>query len=210
QTGNLGNVKVNGTSASAYSTPYIGRIDNEQKDYLVTGSYSGKLYKYTGFQTGNVSSAFQILDSVYSLIHSKLNPYSGYRSAPAFADVDNDGNYELILGNAVGGVTIFKQSKQVSETGNLPEFSYLGNAVTIYPNPVKNKQLNIRFRESYREGTEVCIGLYSVSGTKIFEKKVRIKNGLSTLALTDVKTGIYFVRILSDKNTAMYKIVVEE
>lgn len=209
QTNTLGNVKVNGTSTSSFSTPYIGRIDNEPKDYLVVGSHSGKLYKYTGFQTGNVTNPFQILDSVYSLINSGLNNYSGYRSTSAFADVDNDGKYEMILGNAVGGLTIYKQSRDVSETVNVSDFSYLGNVMAVYPNPVRDNELNIRFGERYNNGKDVHVELYSVSGVKVSERDLHVENGLCTLALSGLQTGIYFVRILSDTGTAVYKISVE-
>lgn len=210
QTNQLGNVKVNGTNTtSAFSTPYIGRIDNEPKDYLVTGSYSGKLYKYTGFQSGNVSNPFQVLDSVYSLINAGMNNYSGYRSAPAFADVDNDGKYEMVLGNGLGGVTLYKQYRNVNESVKINEFNYLSSAVVFYPNPVKDHKLHIFFENCCEKNGNVRAELFSVNGTKLLNQSLHFENNRSTLFLNELQPGVYFLRVLWHDGVAVRKISVE-
>lgn len=102
-TSKLGNIKVDPSSSfTGNSTPFIGRLNNTPKDYLLIGSTTGELYRYDDFQNG--SGIFTRIDSFYS------NILDGQRSAPAVADVDGDGIYELVMGNTLGGLTLFKQS----------------------------------------------------------------------------------------------------
>lgn len=209
QTNKLGDVKVKGTSASAFSIPFIGRIDNEPKDYLVVGGYSGKLYKYTGFQGGNVTNSFQVLDSVYSLLNASMNDYSGYRSAPAFADVDNDGKYEMVLGNAAGGITIHRQSRNVSENVNVGEINYISGGIIVYPNPVKDNKLNIRFESNYNRSSEIHVELFSVNGIKLLDNILTLENNLCTVSLNELQEGIYFLRILSGDEAVVHKISID-
>jgi hypothetical protein len=102
-TSKLGDIKVDpSTSFIGNSTPFIGRIDNTPKDYLLVGSTTGEIYRYDDFQNG--SGTFTRIDSMYS------NIWDGQRSAPTVADIDGDGTYELISGNTMGGLSLFKQT----------------------------------------------------------------------------------------------------
>ena len=97
--------------ASGHSTPFIGRIDNSTKEYLMMGSRSGRIFRYTGFEGGNVFSAYTRLDSAYSFILSENSRFTSYMSAPAIADIDADGKYDMVVGNVYGGLLLYKQNK---------------------------------------------------------------------------------------------------
>jgi hypothetical protein len=131
-TSTLGGVAVGvGLGFGPHSTPFIGKIDNTQKDYLLVGSNTGVLYRYDGFQGGNVIDSFKMIDSRYSYINYST---TNFRSAPVVGDIDGDGKYEMILGTVYGGVQFYKQTldvgiSNVNATG--------GFNVQIYPNPAK-------------------------------------------------------------------------
>lgn len=207
QTRKLGNVKVDGTNIlSSYSVPFIGKIDNVNKDYLVVGSNSGRLYKYTGFENGNTSTTFQCLDSVYSLINSGLANYSGYRSAPAFGDLDGDGWYEMILGNNVGGVTILKQAKNVDENVGVKSVAKEAHC-NIYPNPASDK-LYINWDEIFAQAGAVQIALYTVTGQQLFNKEYKANEQKAEIKLEQILSGVYYLEVFSGKQNRHQKLLI--
>lgn len=120
---------------SGQSTPYIGKMDNSGKDYLIMGSRSGRIYRWEGFEGGNVFSAYTRLDSAYSMILSEKSSYTSYLSAPSIADIDGDGKFEMVVGNVYGGVYFYKQTKTVSVEDPQPKPVKL----QIFPNPAQNE-----------------------------------------------------------------------
>jgi len=124
KTDSLGGMK-NTKTMYGNSTVYVGRIDNTSDEYIVLGSYGGPLYRYTGFQSGNTNTNYTLLDSNYSLINA------GYNTAPSFADIENDGNYDLVLGNYLGGLKLYNQFFKVSV--GIPLIA--SNDIQIVPNP---------------------------------------------------------------------------
>jgi hypothetical protein len=207
QTRKLGGVKVDGTNIfSAYSTPYIGRIDNVNKDYLVLGSNSGRLYKYTGFQNGNVAAPYQVLDSIYSLINSSLDRYSGFRSAPSFGDLNNDGMYEMVLGNVAGGVTIFRQSRNVSETVATKDLDNLETHCAIYPNPVSDV-LYVSWDNSLTVGDKVTVEIFSLNGQKLLSKRFSGDDHIAIINIDNIATGTYFCKVQSNNLNKIEKFI---
>jgi len=207
QTRKLGNVKVDGSNLfSAFSTPFIGRMDNVNKDYMLVGSNSGRLYKYTGFETGNATSNFQALDSVYSLINFSLSDYSSFRSAPVVADLDNDGKYEMILGNAVGGVTIFRQSKNVDENVAVRENKSEGN-IEIYPNPA-SRELHILWHGGFKQNESVSVKIYSVTGQQVTSKDFKTTSAETVLNIESLSVGVYYIKVESDSKFVLEKLLI--
>ncbi|PZF73634.1 T9SS type A sorting domain-containing protein [Taibaiella soli] len=98
----FGNVKVDTDPFSGSATPFIGKLDNTNTPYLLVGSASGVLYRYGSLQ--NYNGTLPRLDSAYAGI------VAGQMTAPTAADVDNDGRMEIVIGNLLGGVTLYKQN----------------------------------------------------------------------------------------------------
>lgn len=98
----FGNVKVDPQPYSGNATPFIGKVDNTNTPYLLVGSTSGVLYRYGNLQ--NYNGTLPRIDSAYAGITA------GQMTAPTLADVDNDGRLEMILGNTLGGLTLYKQN----------------------------------------------------------------------------------------------------
>ncbi len=73
----LGGVRADPVrNAGNYSVPFIGPIDSTGVDYLLLGSNSGNIYKYTGFQTGDTTATYTMVDSQYAYIDSIYNAYA--------------------------------------------------------------------------------------------------------------------------------------
>ena len=87
---------------SGITKPYMVDIDNDDDMDLFMGSTDGNIYFYEN--TGAVGNP------VFAL--SVTNPFGltnvGERSAPSFADIDNDGDYDAFIGARDGNLYYFE------------------------------------------------------------------------------------------------------
>lgn len=187
----LGDVKTDPEKmASGHSTPFIGKIDNTGKEYLLLGSRSGRIFRYEGFEGGNVFSAFKRLDSAYSYILSDRSEYTTYMSTPAVADIDNDGKYEMVVGNIFGGLLFFKQNIEV----NINEAQKSNDFFTIFPNPT---QKEIHFKPTYSENN-MSLYIYNSFGQLVKEVKEIEPSKVSTIKIEDLPSGIYYCKLINE------------
>jgi hypothetical protein len=108
---------------SGFSVP---RMVDENGDYsLVVGSERGWLYKYDNID-GNLSGNFTLTDSMY------ISWREGGRTSGAFADLNNDGLFDAVIGNYSGGVSLFYGDSNVSTSDNISEVQ---PAFEVYPVP---------------------------------------------------------------------------
>ncbi len=187
---------------SGYASPFIGKVDSTNVDYLLLGSSSGAIYRYTGFQNGNLTTPFQLLDTFYSNINRTKNSYSGFRSAPAVADLDGDGKMEMVLGNILGGVYLYKKQEltNISDQtiAKMPE-------VFVFPNPFQ-QQLNVKWKSSFATAQNVTIELYSLTGQMLAAQSVLSDNS-ALLSLQDLPAGFYLCLVKSGANKKIFKVV---
>lgn len=199
KTDNLGGIKLNKlTSAYAYSVPYIGAIDNTGIDYLMIGSEWGYIYRYDGFQNGAMPAQYTMLDSSYSYIDI------GQRSAPAFANVDNDavGLHELVVGNVLGGVSFYKQDFKV----HINEQIAGSRDVKVYPNPANNV-LNVNWGEGFANGN-ISVRLVSVTGQVIADKTFDVQRTGGYIEIGNVVSGTYYCVVQSGSNKSVHPVSV--
>ena len=92
---------IEGIRTERRSAPAFADIDGDGDQDLLIGSEAGplRLYRNTGTRTEphfSADAAFQV----------KLPPLS----APAFADIDGDGDPDLFAGNVSGGVVFYQNT----------------------------------------------------------------------------------------------------
>ena len=197
-TNKLGNAKADPNSPAIYtmSAPYIGRMDNTGTEYLVMGSKNGSLYRFDGFQNGNVTTPYAMIDTMYSLINA------GMRTAPAFADLDGDNKYEMVVGNQLGGVTFYKQLFDVG----VPQFGLNQLDVKLFPNPATDA-LNITWH-AVAGDHQINIKLISVLGQKLVETTVPASEGNKVLDLSHLAPGTYHCVVQADGERIAKPIVI--
>jgi len=193
QTISLGGIKAGDVNnIYGFCVPFIGKMDNTNKDYLMIGNVDGTIARYDNFI--NNMGTFTRIDSNYSEIQTLA------RSVPAIADLNGDGNYEMVVGSKLGGLNYFKQVKNVLLNIDQQEFS--NASIELYPNPSNGM-------------------IYFLCKSKVGELKVRIldisgKELLKTLLDTDVSQaidisslcdGMYLVEMTCGKNKVVRKII---
>lgn len=184
----VGNVKADPTSFAGYSVPFIGKMDNTGKDYIVAGCNSGMLQRFDGFQSGNVNQEFPMIDTIYSFIRV------GQRSAPAIADIDQDGKYDLVVGNTLGGLYLYKQVLNVPQSiGNGPGSEEI--QASLYPNPASG---SVTLSWSGLGPTDrLSVRLLSITGQVLRSQELHGAKGSAQLDVSTLANGIYFARLQS-------------
>lgn len=143
----IGNVKADPNQLfGCNSVPFVGRIDSTGRDYLLVGSNSGNIYRFDGVSTGDTASAFPMIDTQYAFIDSTyllynhpsspFGVYGNLRSAPAVADIDGDGDFEMVVGTVYGGLNLYKRKIDPFLAVTTPPATATLN---IYPNPADGK-----------------------------------------------------------------------
>ncbi|MCD6062618.1 MAG: repeat protein [Flavipsychrobacter sp.] len=199
RTNKLGNAKADPNAVNIYtnSRPYIGRMDNTGVDYLVMGSNEGKIFRFDGFQNGNVTTDYTMIDSNYSLLKAGTN------TAPAFADLEGDNKYELVVGNELGGLTFFKQLFNVSvpdvESGTLD--------IKLYPNPATDI-LNIDIVRHGSKGNDIQIHILSTLGQRLITKTIPAGQTQLQLSTSDLPSGVYYCIVQSGDARSVQPVTV--
>lgn len=204
ETGKLGFVKVDPYNVvSAFNTPFFGKVVNSNTDYLLCGSNSGILYRYTGFQNGALNTPFQRIDSGFSQINTNMSQFSGLRSAPAVGDFDGDGKPELVVGTIHGGVNIYKGDGALYAEAVSPRSAA---EARIFPNP-STGLITISWESSFDSDRDlVQILLTDIQGRIVQKVNVDGNQRAYTLMLPD-QTGVYVLSLQSSGGKANYKVV---
>jgi len=97
-----------------FTQPVFADLDNDGDLDLYTGNHNGEIIVYTNDGTGTFSETG-------NLQADGVNIDVGQKSIPAFADLDNDGDLDLYIGNDSGTIKIFinNGTGSFSENGNL-------------------------------------------------------------------------------------------
>lgn len=204
QTNKLGDMQADPwNNFSANAVPYVGKTDSTGTEYFVLGSNSGRIQRYTGFQNGNVTSPYQKIDTAYHQINFSLGLYSGFRATPTFGDLDGDGRYEMILGNRLGGVTVFGQ---VSSLG-VDDPAYAPGNVKVHPNPAVN-EIFVTWTSDFSHQQDVSISLRTISGQTVSSYLFTSGDLGARLETSGLAPGVYLCDVISGRNRSVQKVVI--
>ena len=182
----LGFVKTDRLKTYGYSAPFIGVIDNSAKPYLMMGSGSGRIFRFTDFQGGAIFGAFTQLDSAYSQILNTNPTQSLYMSAPAIADIDGDGKFEMVVGNIYGGLLLFKQVKTVSINDQPSKQVQLN----IFPNPAGDN-LSVGLNQTFLE-KNTSLSIYNALGQLVKNQSSETGNAYININISSFPDALYF------------------
>jgi len=185
------------------SSPFMIDYDKNGALDMFTGSRNGSLFYFRNDGSNSFPIWFQVTDE---FIGDKL----GGNTYPCFADIDNDTDKDLILGNVKGGLYLYINSK----ISNIDEgkITPVGNfEIAAYPNPF-NPETQIRIELSV--GQDIKIGIYNLLGEKVkslyngftpagtftFNWDAKNNSGITLPA------GIYFVLVSSHEVRKVIKL----
>ena len=188
-TDSLGKVNVTNPNLSytGYSAPCFFK-DQNNKTELIVGSEEGKLFYFKNIDE-NLSGEFTENDSLYLLLNGEpLAISNGIRTGAAIAELDNDGFYELIVGNYSGGLNYYAGSP-APVSGN-EEIKQSKIKMELWPNPAKNA-LQVQFTNCpYLKGS---LELFDITGRSVKTVKVDCEC-IINLNIDDLLPGTYIIK----------------
>ncbi|MBL7898698.1 MAG: T9SS type A sorting domain-containing protein, partial [Crocinitomicaceae bacterium] len=194
-TNNLGGVNVcEYWTIEGYAVPQFVDINGEYN--LVVGSKTGWLHLYDDIE-GNISTNFHLVDSTLD------NIQNGTYSAPAIYDLNDDGRYEMVVGNTRGGLALYKSADSSVIGVTEPE---LADYLRIYPNPAQNS-ITLEIQNGFNDSeVPLSITVYEMSGRVIQE--IQTTDSKVVFNTADWKRGAYLFRIKSETGTMNKKVIL--
>ncbi len=190
QSDSLGKLKVGPYQQTGFSAPFVGKIDNTGKEYLMVGSYDGTIQRWEGIDSGDPNKTYTRVDTFYSNIHIK-----GWSSSPAFADINNDGKYELFVGNDLGGLNLYRQVWNE----NVEDVVKKQNELSIYPNPAMDK-LNIGL-EGRIIPVKSVVKIYNSMGQLMSNITMNYIDNAWRVDISSLPSGIYLCSVYYNGET---------
>ena len=203
----LGGVKVDG-AYGRNSVPFIGKMDTTGKDYILMGSNSGLLYRYDGFQSGDTTVKYILKDSEYSYLDTnylyvrnsatyQLGVYQGLRAAPAIADIDGDGLYEMVIGDAYGGLKLYRQD---TSTLNIP-IDEAAIQLSLYPNPARDE---VYLSWDKPVLNNMMLDVISITGQHVLSQMITGSSAKSSFSVASFQPGLY-IAVVSNGDIHLYR-----
>jgi Secretion system C-terminal sorting domain/FG-GAP-like repeat len=213
----LGHAKVDTTRFYGNdAAPFIGKIDSTGIEYLLVGSNSGAIYRFTGFQGGDTTAWYTMLDAQYSFIDTtyslfhhpgtQYGIYDNLRSTVAVGDIANDGNYYMLVGNNKGGVDNYKLKAYTPLVDHSGVTTVNENGkVQVYPNPAKDV-LNVSWSGVLQ--SEVQISFMNMAGQILYTAGLPTNPDHTSLSVSMLPSGMYVCLLQSGVNRYYSKFTV--
>ncbi len=183
-------VRVQG-STLGYSAPHMFKYNGELR--LIVGSESGNIFFYENIDN-NLAGEFTLVSNNY------LNIDEGIRTVITGADVDNDGYYDLVIGNYAGGVTFFKGDSVFNPPIGMVE-AQENLELNIYPNPT-NSLLTVEYNTN-----NLNIEIYNLAGSSVFSKQITATEK-TQIDISKLAEGFYILRASDGTSLISKKFVI--
>ena len=187
---NFGGIDVDQSFINTgFSSPLM--YDNNGVYQLFVGSYSGKIYQFTNIDN-NLTGQFSEVNSTVN------NIWDGGKSAIAIADINNDNQADMIIGNTSGGIGYFSSDSLLNNTVSAI-FTFPYNQDTefnIFPNPTKE----ILTLSSKHNG---LLTIYNTIGIPIYTEIKKDK--LLRINISEFPKGTYIVKLNKHKRKMIVK-----
>jgi hypothetical protein len=192
------------TVTASISTPILVKstpvriIGSQTLNVTITGSN-------THFTQGSTTVTFFIQGSQSTSVHTNnsnvVNDSTLVSNVTFFATASN-GNYDIHTNNTVDGALVLTNAFAIA-TG-IDQVQKNNASVSMYPNPA-NEVINISFAT---QPAEVTIAVYEMTGRLL--KSVTTNKNSTSLDVSDLKNGIYFVTLSGKELNTSRKIIINK
>jgi hypothetical protein len=181
------------TQTGTTSIPAIADVDNDGDLDIFAGNYYGNLAYYQNTGT-NVSPSF----AAY-----QLNPFgltsTAPLAAPTLADLDNDGDIDLLVGDSLGNFSYFENTV-IGSVGDIGSNSV---SFSVSPNPA-SEHTTI----STNSLIQNCdIKITAIDGKLIYHTIA--SNNKTVINTSGLSKGVYIIELSSGNTVSRKKMIIE-
>ena len=178
-------------TVTGFSSPLIFKKGDDFQ--LLAGTENGVLERYTNI-ANNINGTFDLSDETWGEIRV------GARTHPALADLDDDGIFEMLVGNNRGGLNGFKTN--MTTEGTVPVRDVFHESVIkIYPNPAKDfVQIEVEMKIDE-------LKVYNTLGQVIW--RISRPNNKISIPTSSWPKGVYFIAGQVDGQSQLQKFIVQ-
>ncbi|MCQ2280621.1 MAG: T9SS type A sorting domain-containing protein [Bacteroidales bacterium] len=199
-TDTLGGVDVRDAQNSyfGFCTPVFFR-NNNNETMLFCGNEQGKIFFYKQIDN-NLNGTFRQEEPLFEMDGGWRGTISeGLRSAPAVADINNDGRLDLVVGNHAGGVSYFMGV--TPPPVGIREHGELTNQLKAdaFPNPATD-----RFSIRLSKAATGQLSIMDATGRVILSQNINNQH-LIEIDCQNFRSGIYFGKICDSH----FKIIIQ-
>jgi hypothetical protein len=150
----------------------------------MVGSLDGAIYFFDSIDNNlNTGSNFSLRSN--NLLNLAVN--LGSYSSCSISDLDNDGNFDLFIGQDLGGV--FHLENDANSSVGLIEKPFKPYKLSLFPNPSEGI---INF-ESDEELNHANLYIHSIIGELVYCQKMNSSSGI--IDISSLRKGIYLISI---------------
>lgn len=172
------------------SAPHLVDINGEY--HLFMGNEVGQIWQYTDIDN-NLQGTFRRINSVIDTIDE------GEESIVSIANINNDGQFEFLIGNKRGGLGLYTEFI-LSSVAIIPASS---NTFRVAPNPTKD-EIKIDFAEVINK--DAVLQLTNTLGQVVLHQNKWLEQS-TTLNLQSLPTGTYILTIEVEKERYITKLI---
>jgi hypothetical protein len=190
----FGQIDVMPECCTGFSAPNM--LEDSVGNYMLyVGSEQGNLYLFNEIE-GQLEDAFNLIDSLY--LYGNNISING-------TDLNNDEKTEFVMGQFAGGISLLKDGKPPSLGIN--DFKQNEIGINVYPNPA----IDYIFVSliSFTELKSFDAFIFNSYGQQLAAYHNLNSSRKNLLDLGNIKKGIYFLRIITDKGFASKKIIIQ-
>ncbi|MEM8525584.1 MAG: FG-GAP-like repeat-containing protein [Bacteroidota bacterium] len=179
---------------TGFSAPVV--ISDNRNRKVVTGTAKGQLEIYD-LNENNFEATFELEQAIFG------NIKEGRRSKATFADINQNGKLEVLVGNYRGGLALYS-TDLVSDASVSTTATFAQSDLKIYPNPASD-----RIFWSSEHLRIDAIRLTSVLGQTLLDVNISQTNNALDLP-EDLSAGVYYLSFYEDRELISVKKVITE
>jgi hypothetical protein len=168
---------------------------------------------------GNLITSFRVLhdETIYITIDNNMGVFYSTDWGVNWTNITSNINSSQIIGNSIavstGGYLFASPSNSgiyrsvnpvTTSTIGIEAIDEANNHFQVYPNPGST----VVFLE-YPSEAGVTLEIFTEFGQVMYKDYFEFKTGLESIDISSLSSGIYFVRLTSETNSALKKLIIE-
>jgi len=192
------------TDIGNFSTPTFVDLDNDGDFDMLSGSYDdyspANFYYFENTGTASAPIFGAVQENPFDLIGLYTGEYN--QTSPAFADLDNDGDLDMMSGGVYGKFYYFENNPSILSTNEIEE---IDTELLLSPNPASDI---VTVSVSANLAIQQII-IVNMTGQTVQQTDVNNISNTASLDISSLVSGMYIVKIGTSNNTITKKLMVK-